>query len=270
MGLFKRNQAAVRKPAVKARPSISSEAQASELRVRARRRLAGAVALVLAAVVVLPMLLDSEPVPVADDISIRIPDRNASFQGALPTAPTPGADTLTSLSGVAGQVAPSASAASTALAPAVPLQTPAQVPEAKLDDKPKEAPKPKPESTPTAKPAPSPKLTARTEDGARAIAMLEGRAPDSIQPATKPPPKPAAKGNFVVQVASYGSQADAQSRREKLYAAGITNAFIEPVTVNGKSVYRLRVGSFPSREAAQAAQTRLRTLGYENGFITTQ
>lgn len=267
MGLFKRNQAAVRKPAVKARPSISSEAQASELRVRARRRLAGAVALVLAAVVVLPMLLDSEPVPVADDISIRIPDRNASFQGALPTAPTPGADTLTSASGVAGQVTPSASAA---LAPAAALQTPAQVPEAKLDDKPKESPKPKPENTATAKPAPPPKLTARTEDGARAIAMLEGRVPDSIQPAPKPPPKPAAKGNFVVQVASYGSQADAQSRREKLYAAGITNAFIEPVTVNGKSVYRLRVGSFPSREAAQAAQTRLRTLGYENGFITTQ
>ncbi len=267
MGLFKRNQAAVRKPATKARPSISSEAQASELRVRARRRLAGAIALVLAAVVVLPMLLDSEPVPVADDISIRIPDRNASFQTALPTSPSTGVDQTPATPGAAGQVT---LAAPGALPPAGSLQSPAVIPEAKLDDKPKEPPKAKPEVKEAAKPSSTPKLTARTEDGARALAMLEGRAPDSIQPAAKPQPKPAVKGNFVVQVASYGSQADAQARREKLYAAGITNAFIEPVTVNGKSVFRLRVGSFPSREAAQAAQTRLRTLGYENGFITTQ
>ena len=267
MGLFRRNQAAVRKPAIKARPSISSEAQASELRVRARRRLAGAIALVLAAVVVLPMLLDSEPVPVADDISIRIPDRNTSFQGALPTSPAPIPDQAASIPSASGQVS---HAAPLAQAPAGLPQTPALVPEAKLDDKPKEPSKPKPETKEQPKPSSSSKLTARSEDGARAIALLEGRTPDANQPAAKPQPKAAAKGNFVVQVASYGSQADAQSRREKLYAAGITNAFIEPVTVNGKSVFRLRVGSFPSREAAQAAQTRLRTLGYENGFITTQ
>ncbi len=263
MGLFRRNQAAHRKQAVKARPSISSEAQASELRVRARRRLAGAVALVLAAVVVLPMLLDSEPVPVADDISIKIPDRNASFQGALPSTPSPAPEQPAAATGTTGQVT---TAAAVAMAPSTPLATPAVVPEAKIEDKPKDPPKPKPEVKDPPKPPPS-KLTARSEDGARAIAMLEGRSPDA--PA-KSQPKPAVKGNFVVQVASYGSQADAQARREKLYAAGITNAFIEPVTVNGKSVFRLRVGSFPSREAAQAAQTRLRTLGYENGFITTQ
>ena len=267
MGLFRRNQATIRKPAVKARPSISSEAQASELRVRARRRLAGAIALVLAAVVVLPMLLDSEPVPVADDISIKIPDRNASFQGALPSPPVTAPEQPASATGTTGQVtAPDA----VALAPAAPLATPAQVPEAKLEEKPKDPPKPKAEPKDPPKPPPPSKLTARSEDGARAIAMLEGRSPDSAAPTTKPAPKPAAKGNFVVQVASYGSQADAQARREKLYAAGITNAFIEPVTVNGKSVFRLRVGAFQSREAAQAAQTRLRTLGYENGFITTQ
>ena len=267
MGLFRRNQTAARKPVAKARPSISSEAQASELRVRARRRLAGAIALVLAAVVVLPMLLDSEPVPVADDISIRIPDRNSSFQSALPSAPSSSADVPPPSPGTSGQLT---QAAPVTLTPAEPLQTPALIPQAKPDDKPKDSPKAKPEAKESPKPSAPSKLTARSEDGARAIAMLEGRAPDSIQPAPKPQPKPAAKGNFVVQVASYGSQADAQARREKLYSAGITNAFIEPVTVNGKSVFRLRVGSFPSREAAQAAQTRLRTLGYENGFITTQ
>src|ERR1700730_17926255 len=48
---------------------------------RARRRLVGAVALVLAAVIILPMVLDSHPKPVTDDISIDIPTRPAA---ALP------------------------------------------------------------------------------------------------------------------------------------------------------------------------------------------
>jgi DedD protein len=42
------------------------------------------------------------------------------------------------------------------------------------------------------------------------------------------------------------------------------------VTVNGRPKYRVRVGPFQSREAAQAAQTRLRTQGYGGAFITTQ
>ncbi|KDC72084.1 hypothetical protein L512_2604, partial [Bordetella bronchiseptica MBORD624] len=36
--------------------------------------------MVLAAVIVLPMILDSEPVPVDSDIPIRVPDRNSAFQ----------------------------------------------------------------------------------------------------------------------------------------------------------------------------------------------
>jgi DedD protein len=55
-----------------------------------------------------------------------------------------------------------------------------------------------------------------------------------------------------------------------LKSQGITNAFVEAVTVNGKQMFRLRVGPFTSRDAAQAAQTRLRTLGYSSGFIASQ
>ncbi|GGX27920.1 SPOR domain-containing protein [Undibacterium squillarum] len=43
---------------------------------RARRRLIGAAALALAAAVVLPMVLDTEPKPVADDVQIRIPSKD--------------------------------------------------------------------------------------------------------------------------------------------------------------------------------------------------
>jgi len=43
---------------------------------RARRRLVGAVALVLAAVIVLPMVLDSEPKPLPADLIIDIPSKD--------------------------------------------------------------------------------------------------------------------------------------------------------------------------------------------------
>ena len=45
---------------------------AAELRAQTRRRLIGAAALLLAAVIVLPMLLDTSPRPVRDDISIAV------------------------------------------------------------------------------------------------------------------------------------------------------------------------------------------------------
>lgn len=44
------------------------------LKRKARRRLVGAIALTLAVVVILPMVLDSEPRPTGQDIDLRIPD----------------------------------------------------------------------------------------------------------------------------------------------------------------------------------------------------
>lgn len=44
-----------------------------ELRRRARRRLVGAIVLALAAAVVVPMLLESEPRPLGEDVSVKIP-----------------------------------------------------------------------------------------------------------------------------------------------------------------------------------------------------
>jgi len=48
----------------------------ASLKRKARRRLIGAVALTTAIVVLLPMLLDSEPRPVGQDIELRIPDKD--------------------------------------------------------------------------------------------------------------------------------------------------------------------------------------------------
>jgi DedD protein len=261
MGLFTRNKAQGKENAAgsasRPRPSVSSEAQASELRARARRRLVGAVALVLAAVIVLPMLLDSAPKPVADDIPIRIPGRDSPYQ--------PEVSQLSPASQPRPAVEPPAQPESPAsVAPPAAAETQAPKPAAS-------APKPvetKPADTraETAKPADStakPATPARTDDGSRALALLQGRG--SAAPA---PAKPQASGgSYVLQVASYSTQSDAQTRSTQLRQAGITNTSIEPATVDGKQWYRLRVGPFQSHDAAQAAQARLRALGYGAGSI---
>jgi DedD protein len=53
---------------------------------RARRRLLGAIALVVAVVIGLPMVLDSEPKPLADDIAIKIPSRDKPSSESAPAA----------------------------------------------------------------------------------------------------------------------------------------------------------------------------------------
>lgn len=46
------------------------------LKRRGRRRLVGAIALVLLAVIILPMVFDPEPRPIAPPVSVRIPGEN--------------------------------------------------------------------------------------------------------------------------------------------------------------------------------------------------
>src|SRR5262252_6893974 len=58
-----------------------------ELKRRGRRRLVGAIVLVLAAAVSLPLLLESEPKPLGDEVSIQIPPiDNSKFVNPLSPA----------------------------------------------------------------------------------------------------------------------------------------------------------------------------------------
>src|SRR5271156_6841538 len=70
--------------------SEASEPAVDELRRRARRRLVGAVVLALAAAVLLPLLLESEPKPLGDDVSIQIPPVDSGkFINPLSSAKAP-------------------------------------------------------------------------------------------------------------------------------------------------------------------------------------
>lgn len=247
---------------------MSSEAQANELRGRARRRLIGALALVLAAVIIVPMLFDS---PVPEDGQVATPvvvpaivppetSGGVALAPTAPEAPASGASNLETPQPVdpaAGAVAPSA----TAPAASEPAPAPAQA----ATPQPPPAPE---QPAPAEKPEPKPKPKApadRTDDGSVAIALLEGRSPSSPAPANT-----ADKGSFILQIAAYTNDKDAEVRRDRLVSAGVTNAYVENAVSGGKTTYRLRVGPFPTRDAAQAAQARLRALGYDNGFISTK
>jgi len=279
MALFRRNDPEPTEPP--ARASVASEAQAVQLRGRARRRLVGAIALVLAAVIVLPMALDSEPIPVASDIPIVIPDRAGTYQpqfaddedDAAQSAP----QTTPQATQSPAQEQPESSAANSTPPNTTPPNTTSPntaastsaatgttTTPASSTAKPASAPPQRPvtaASATNATPSTTATTSSRTDDGSRALALLEGRASEAAANTANA---------YVLQIAAYSNQNDAQTRRDQLIRAGVANAFVEVATVNGKPQYRLRVGPFASRAAAQAAQPRLRTLGYDNGFIAAQ
>jgi DedD protein len=169
---------------------------------RARRRLVGAIALALAAAVGLPMLLDSEPKPLAGDIAIQIPsqDKAAPLPLPLPSEPVTvaAADAVDSDEEI---IEPPAADRREVDAAAPAKATPAPVHAVRTEPKPdmaryepvKTAPEPKATPKPEpkvaeAKPAdkPAPKAPAKPEekpaarpqpaqDAARALAILEGK-----------------------------------------------------------------------------------------------
>lgn len=244
-----------------ARANQSSESQLRELRVRARRRLVGALALVLLAVIFVPMFFnvdtaqESRPVPVVVP-AINGPEPSSGEPAPAPAGQpqAPAAGTTEGPTSVTAESAATDAAASTTVAES---STQSVVPEPAPQTPATPAP-PKPAS-----PAPAPaNASPRTDDGSVALALLEGRSPASVAPPER--------GNFILQIAAYTTEGDARSRRDKLVASGVTNAYVEQASVDGKATYRLRVGPFPTRDAAQAAQARLRALGYDNGFISSK
>ena len=99
-----------------------------QLKRRARRRLIGAVTLTLVIVILLPLLLDSEPKPGGQNIELLIPDKDKVGEFA-PNMALPSMPAASAISGVsAPDAAPlAASDAVVAAAASAPPPAPAQV-----------------------------------------------------------------------------------------------------------------------------------------------
>lgn len=234
------------KPVVRHRKAGKEDTVDSALseKKRARRRLIGVVALVLAMVIVLPMILDSEPRPLSDDISIQIPSRD-SVVAAKPAASAPAVEKPATVSVTER----------TEVDAKVDVKTDVKEDrtEAKMADKPAER-KDGHRKEKDVREAAKPKAVWKPDDGARAMAILEGR---SAAPAG---------GAFVIQVAVLTTQEKIDELRNKLSSASIKSYTQKVATQSGEGM-RIRVGPFASRHEADKMRARINKLGLNATII---
>jgi DedD protein len=240
---------------------------------RARRRLVGAIALALAAAVGLPMLLDSEPKPLAGDVAIQIPAKDKAGPLPMPSAPagTPAdASVAASQSVDKGEevveptrpaAAPAVAAADTrkvaeVQAPAAKAEPAKAAPAAPVERKPepvqadplKAEHKDKPKAEPVKDhPGKKEDKPVRPEDSARAMAILEGKEAAKAQHDSG--------DKVVLQVAALASQEKAAELQARLRDAGIRS-----YTEKFHDLIRVKVGPY-SHDEAEKVRAQLSKLG---------
>lgn len=224
-----------------------------DLRRRARRRLIGAIALVLALVIVPPWLMDLEPRPVTSKLSVEIPSQDAGKLKPPPkppateTAPKPADVTKSS---DAARTPPTVSTGASGTrsldsrtVAALGAPTTAEAPDP-------EAPKPVEE-----KPKPTTKAmepTRRAGETARAEAALSGGTE-----------------SFVVPLGSFGNAENAKQLQARLAKEGI-QTYAEPIRTASGEQTRVRAGPYPSRDAAEKVRDRVKGMGIDAGNVVAR
>lgn len=259
-----------------ARPTSDEEVQ---LKKRARRRLVGAVVLATAVAVVLPMVLDTEPKPVSQNVNIQIPSPDSPAYA--PKAAAPGsvdAESKPSAPPVASLQSPVAPKGGEAVKPA---EAPKEAPEAakappRAAETPKETTKEAAAATPKDAAKPAGKDDGKAADKAAPKDSGKPAAKDAGKAATdaakapakdaKAAPKASVNARFVVQVAALADAAKAKQLQQKVAAAGV-KAYTEVVQTSKGSVTRVRAGPYDSREAAEKARSRLKGAGLDGKVV---
>jgi DedD protein len=267
---------------------------------RARRRLIGAVALVLGAVVLLPMVFDKEPKTRTDDLSVEIPSQNSSFNPPLvapssgtatPATPqnalVPGAPLGDAVPVTASATPPAGSAVNSAAnapagAPATLSANPAEsagpaslsgsgkatvasLPQSRASDT-KPADLKATDTKATDKSAALKTANGKDapgHDDPRALAALEGK---SLAP-TSGGEEARASEKFAVQIGAFSNADKVKEVRDRLTAAGLKPYTENLSTAQGPRT-RVRVGPFSTREAADEARDKVKGLGFDGSVVT--
>ena len=232
-----------------------------QLKKRARRRLVGAIVLVTAVAVVLPMVLDSEPRPVNQNINIQIPSPDAGVLSASPKPlklADPVAMPLKAEAKPESATEPQAAPAKEVKSEPVAVAKPEAKPEVKAEVKPPEV-----KAEAKAEQKAEPKAEAKAEPKALAVAKSE---PATKAKETKDKPKAAATGGFVIQVAALSDAAKAKELQAKIAGGGM-KAYTELVQTSNGAVTRVRVGPYNSREAAEKARPQLQKLQLDGKVV---
>jgi len=163
---------------------------------------------------------------------------------------------------------PPAQPAPTAAPPAAPTSTAPSPPPASHAPAARPAAPPVPETqhpSPAAPSASRPSASDRAPAGDAGADTVRPRPlPESVgsvsagrgNPPAAAPTQPGG-GSVVVQVFASADEAEAQKVRNRLTAGGL-QAFLSPLTVDGRTMYRVRIGPFASRPVAQKEAERVR------------
>ena len=111
------------------------------------------------------------------------------------------------------------------------------------------------EAVPAREPQPVPPATSATNP-----------VPPTAAPVATPTAPPAERGNFVVQLGSFGSKENADRLVRDMTAKGFA-AFVAPITSGGRELYRVRVGPTRDRAAAEALAAQLRRVGQSGAIV---
>jgi DedD protein len=206
--------------ATAASANVMTGEQAEQARLRARRRLIGAVVLLGIGVIAFPLLFETQPRPIPVDIPIVIPPRDGAPPLALP-APKP---------------KPAASAPVVAAAPAVaekPAEPAAPAPARASEPPPPAPPKPVVAAAPPPKPAAeAPKPAAQTNNGRFVVQIGAFSEAAAVRDARNKAQK-AGLATFVqtvetadgrrtrVRVGPFASREDAEKAAAQAKAAGL-------------------------------------------------
>lgn len=218
-----------------------------QLRKRARRRLVGSVTLVILAVAILPMVLDSKPEKRSQEIDIRIPSEDAVDE--FPAESAPSKDPLES---------------------AVP-----EKPGTKIKQEVQEASKSPEKGDPSA--SESVEKTGAVAGGSRSDAKTESGVAGPAVPT-------ADTESFVVQLGAFSDRVKAEQQLQSLIAKDAAEfmdakAYTETIKAGERldkearkgakksEITRVRVGPFRTREEAEGAHEKLKKLGFD-GVVT--
>ena len=210
-----------------------------ELKRRGRRRLVGAVTIGVVAIVVLPMVFDSEPKrkeTARQEIEVKVPPKDGLPPLAPPIAP-PSSSTVAS----PAVVPPVAAVASTTTTPAEAI-------------------------IPTAKSA-LPKVEPK------ALALKAGK-PTKAEPSaivsseTAQPPNVAApvKDGFVIQIGAFKDADNAKAVVARMKEAKLP-VFTDAIPVKTGNVTRVRVGPFSTKEQADSALAQVKLAGVDGKVV---
>jgi DedD protein len=227
------------------------------LKRRARRRLVGAIALVLLLVIVPPMIMDLEPRPVTSDLTVEIPSQS-SGQVRTPPPASPATSAPTERTTASAASPPGSSAGQADRGASGKVATAASKVEPKVEEK---AGSDKPESKPETKPE-----TKRTSP--LATATVDPRVAKEAQRA-----EAALKGEaYVVPLGAYADPDNVKQLQAKLARAGV-KSYTEPVKAGTSAQTRVAAGPYATRDEAERARQKLASLkglGVVPGTITTR